>query len=141
MSGRVWVMSGSCQVMLWSFQGDFKSCWDYVRVMTGSFLLGVISLSNLLVILRLKGFQSCWFSCRVHKKAREEFKVRYILKNMYNKTSTGQPLVWWRLWNFSWDQMKFNTFSNPNKHTQRIFLISCNTVWLWIIKNRAFSKF
>ena len=30
-------------------------------------------------------------------------------------------VVWWRLWNFSWDQMKFNTFLYPNKHTQRIF--------------------
>ena len=30
-------------------------------------------------------------------------------------------IVWWRLWNFSWNQMKFNTFLYSNKHPWRIF--------------------
>ena len=40
-------------------------------------------------------------------------------------TSSGKfdhwSVVWWRLWNFSWNQMKFNTFLYPNKHPWRIF--------------------
>ena len=43
-----------------------------------------------------------------------------LTKNL-TRVHAGCMLVWWQLWNFSWNQMKFYTFLHPNEPPQTIF--------------------